>query len=119
MQCTTQGQNSNQILELGNTNLASVLQNPELLRKMFSKQGSGKLAVDSLKILAGQVASDDIDRLINDVENHATDSKNILYYITYICINYLDIVIHLLKTLIIWLNAKCVTQTFRVISALN
>ncbi|XP_001943513.2 uncharacterized protein LOC100166739 [Acyrthosiphon pisum] len=69
-------QSSNQIVELNHTDLASVLEYPELFRKIFSKDGSSKLAVDSLKLLAGQEASADIDKLIDDIETHATDIKD-------------------------------------------
>lgn len=63
---------------LGNFNLASALQNPGNLAKIFSDPTRGNLATDAAKVLAGQNASEIIEKLIKEVKAKAIDSKDIL-----------------------------------------
>lgn len=66
--------------ELGKLNLASLLENPEKLKELFSNKSRGKLIVKALKVLAGSEASMVVDNLMEKVNKNANNSKNIITY---------------------------------------
>lgn len=64
--------------ELSKLNLASLLENPEKLKEIFSNKSRGEFATESLRILAGSEASMVVDNLIKNINAKVIDSKNII-----------------------------------------
>lgn len=60
---------------LDNISLTSALENPKNLAELFSDPNRGNLATDAMKVLAGENASETIEKLMNEVKKNANDSK--------------------------------------------